>query len=126
MTAEPQKASFDFEVVIPTDMVVLAAKKHTDSDNENVRAVAKALLDLTAVSTMIRDRIKNRQPVDLAPYFDFWFADAITAANLIESSDNESIRFLAKSLIAQEDAILRSKMEFLSEMKRRGIRPNHT
>lgn len=60
------------------------------------------------------------------PYFDFWFADAITAANLIESSDNESIRFLAESLIAQEDAILRSKMEFLSEMKRRGIRPNRT
>lgn len=58
--------------------------------------------------------------------FDFWFADAITAANLIESSDNESIRFLAESLIAQEDAILRSKMEFLSEMKRRGIRPNRT
>jgi len=73
-----------------------------------------------------RERTKVLAKGDLAPYFDFWFADAITAANLIESSDNERIRFLAESLIAQEDAILRSKMEFLSEMKRRGIRPNRT
>lgn len=119
-----QKVNLDFEFVIPSDAVVAAARNFVSAKDENVRAVAKALLDLTAVASRVKDAMTQGGNVDLAPYFDFWFADAIAAANSIKSSDDKNIRHLAESLIAQESAIIRSKTAFLSEMKRRGIRPS--
>jgi len=106
-------------------MILKTANDNLGSNDENVRAVAKAILDVTREATKVKEGIAADGNVDLAPYFDFWFADAIAAANTLLNSENENIRYMAKCLIEQEQAILKSKMDFLDEMKRCGIKPRH-
>jgi hypothetical protein len=125
MSKQPQKVSLNFDFVIPADLVVNAANENLDSDDENIRAVSKAILDLTREATKVKDGMMADGNVDLAPYFDFWFADAIPAANVLLDSKDDNIRYMAECLIEQEKAILKSKTAFLDEMKRRGIKPQH-
>jgi hypothetical protein len=123
MSKQPQKVTFDFDFVIPAEMTLKTAKDNLGSSDENVRAVAKAIVDVTREATRVQESLRADGNIDLAPYFDFWFADAVAAANKLLNSGNENIRYMAKCLIEQEQAILKSKRSFLDEMKRRGIRP---
>jgi len=125
MSKQPQKVTFKFDFVIPAEMILKTANDNLGSNDENVRAVAKAILDVTREATKVKEGIAADGNVDLAPYFDFWFADAIAAANTLLNSENENIRYMAECLIEQEKAILKSKMDFLDEMKRCGIKPRH-
>lgn len=127
MDASPddsQKASFDLDITLPGESMLLLARESAASPNEDLRAVAKAVLDVTAEGAKVQQGFETGGSVDLAPYFDFWFADAITAAERLLHADNEAARSLARCLIDQERAILRSKEGFLEEMKRRGIQPS--
>ena len=125
MSKQPQKVSLNFDFVIPADLIVTTANKNLTSTNENIRAVSKAILDLTREATTVKNGMTASGNVDLAPYFDFWFADAVAAANALLNNEDNNIRYMAECLIEQEQAILKSKTAFLEEMKSRGIKPQH-
>ena len=125
MSKQPQKVSLNLNFVIPADLVVNTANENLDSDDENIRTVSKAILDLTREATKVKDGMATNGNVDLAPYFDFWFADAIAAANTLLKYDDANIRYMAECLIEQEKAIHKSKTSFLEEMKRLGIKPKY-
>lgn len=114
----------EFEFLDLSEMVLKAAKDHIGHQDENIRAVAKALLDITDVATELRLQMAKPGIVDLSPYFDFWFADAITAAIANMTSDDKTIRYLSRALIDQESAIIRSKTAFLEAIKNRGLGRN--
>jgi hypothetical protein len=123
MSGHPQKVTLNFSFVIPAEMILKTANDNLDSSDESIRSVAKAILDVTREAKRVQEGIAADGNVDLAPYFDFWFADAIAAANSLLNSEKENIRYMAESLIEQEKAILKSKIDFLDEMKRCGIKP---
>lgn len=119
--------SFKLDFVIPADIVVCTANENLDSVDENTRAVSKAILDLTREATKVQAAVAEDGDVDLAPYFDFWFADSIAAANALVKCDDTTaaVRDMAEMLIKQEEAVLKSKAAFLKEMKRLGVKPKH-
>jgi hypothetical protein len=123
--AERKEFKFTFQFVEPVRHLLEAARKFVDSPDENRRAVAKAVLDVTAAGRNIMDAMLEHRGAYLAPYFDFWFADAVACAQkLLNSEDNEA-RYLAECLIKLEEAAIKSKEGFLAEMKRLGIKPKH-
>jgi hypothetical protein len=124
MDNEPERVEITFDILIPSNNIVSAARNHIDSNLEHVRAVAKALLDLTAVASKVKNALALGEDIDLAPYFDFWFADAIDAANAIKDSSDESVRYIAETLIEQENLVLRSKTSFLAQIKKLGYPPH--
>jgi len=121
MAAKEIQFSFDF--VIPTEHVLAIARTWLTSEDERRRAVGKALIDVTKEARTVQQAMAANGHVELGPYFDFWMADAIAAANELLTSDDENDRALAQCLIDQEKAILESKAGFLAEMKRQGIQP---
>jgi hypothetical protein len=121
--AELQKFSFSFSFIEPAPKLLEAARKFADSPDENRRAVAKAVLDVTAAGRAIKDAIIENRDADLAPYFDFWFADSVACAQRLLDSADEEARYLAECLIRLEQAAIKSKESFLAEMKRLGIKP---
>lgn len=102
-----------------------AAKKLLDSNDENERAVAKAVIDVTAETIKVQQAVAAKGKVNLAPYFDFWFGDALASANALLKSTDENTHYLARCLIDQEKSINESKESFLLEMKRLGVKPNN-
>jgi hypothetical protein len=126
MTNSSKKVSLEFEFVIPSERTSQKAKKHLDSSDTRVQAVAKALIDFAELSTEVKDFLENKTGGDLAPYLDFWFADAVIAAKMLKNSRDEEIRDLATTLIEQEKAAIESKEFLLRKMKSLGIRPDRT
>ena len=58
---------------------------------------------------MIKKAMEENRDADLAPYLDFWFADAIACAQkLLQYEDAES-RNVARCLIDAEQAVIASK-----------------
>jgi hypothetical protein len=120
------KTKLEFQFVIPLDSLLSTARDNLESEDQDIHAVSKAILDHTSESIKIRDAIIADEHVYLAPYVDFWFGDSISAANRLLNHQDESIRLLSKCLIDQEQAALLTKMSFLAEMNRLGAEPNHT
>src|SRR5262249_42595452 len=114
-----------FQFIEPSEQVLATARAFADSPDENRRSVAKALLDVTAAGRTIREAMQENRGADLAPYFDFWFADAVACAQRLLQEEEPESRHLAQCLIESEKAILQSKERFLAEVKRHGIRPQH-
>ena len=114
--------SLQFDWVRPSNLIIAVACDGVDSTEADVRDVSKALLDLIAEAARIQMGILADGSVDLAPYFDFWFADSIVAANRLLSHDEETIRLLAECLICQEQSLIESKESFLKSMHRLGIK----
>ncbi|SRR5216684_818108 len=121
--AEPQKFNFSFSFIEPAPHLLEAARKFADSPEENRRAVAKAVLDVTAAGRAIKEALLQNRDADLAPYLDFWFADSVACAQKLFASDDKEARYLAECLIQLEQAAIKSKESFLAEMKRLGIKP---
>lgn len=130
--ADPNRSSgqtkmqfkFSLDFVMPAEILLDAARKGKHSSNVDIRTVSKALLDLTSEATEIQSEILKDGNVDLGPFFDFWFVDAIECANRLQSHDDEIIVALANCIINAEKGIIKSKESFLWEMKRLGIKPN--
>ncbi len=122
MAPEPMNVELSFNFILPLGPVLHLAENSVHSDDENLRSVSKAVLDVAREAKKIQSAFEEDRDVDLAPYLDFWFANTIDAANVLLSSTDETTRNLGKCLIEQEKAITNSKAEFLEEMKRRGIR----
>ncbi len=118
------KFKFSLDFVMPAEMLLNAAKKGKYSSNADIRTVSKALLDLTSEAKTIQREIKKDGNVDLGPFFDFWFVDAIECAERLKSHDDETIVALADCIIDAEQCIIKSKESFLLEMKRLGVKPN--
>jgi hypothetical protein len=111
---------------MPTKHVLDIARTWlASSDHEKRRAIAKALIDVTKEARTVQRGLADNGNVDLAPYFDFWMGDAVSAANELLNSNDENDRTLAQCLIDQEKAIIKSKADFLAEMKRQGIQPKN-
>lgn len=123
--AEEKAFKFDFQFIEPSEAVMEAAQKLRESPDEDRRCTAKALLDVTAAGRAIKDAIIEDRDVDLAPYFDFWFADAVSAAEKLQHADDKDARHLAQCVLDSEKAIIKSKESFLAEMKRLGIKPKN-
>lgn len=121
--AGPRQFRFGFNFIEPGARLLEAARKFADSSDENRRAVAKAVLDVTAAGRAIKDAILEDRDADLAPYFDFWFADSIECAQNLLVSDEKDARQLAECLIQLEQALIKSKESFLAEQKRLEIKP---
>lgn len=121
--AKPQKFNFSFSFIEPAPHLLQAARDSADSLDENRRAVAKAVLDVTAAGRAIKDAQLQDHSADLAPYFDFWFADSVECAHKLLASDDKEARYLAECLIQLEQAAIKSKESFLAEVKRLGIKP---
>jgi hypothetical protein len=119
-----QEFNFSFEFIEPEPYLLDAARKFADSPDENRRSVAKAVLDVTAAGRAIKDALLQNRDADLAPYFDFWFADSVVCAHKLLDSDDKDARHLAECLIALEKAAIISKESFLGEMKRLGVKPS--
>ncbi len=117
-----QEINLKFDFVMPADPVLRTAIKAAGSQDENLRAVGKAMLDVTREAKSIQEALVAGRPVELSPYFDFWFGDAVAAANVVLKSDDESSRALARCLIEQEQAIIKSRKGFLDEAKRLGVK----
>jgi hypothetical protein len=121
--AGAQAFNFSFTFIEPSPHVLEAARNLADSPDENRRAVAKAVLDVTAAGRAIMDALRENRNADLAPYFDFWFADSVACAQNLLTSEDKDARYLAECLIELEQATIKSKERFLAEMKRLGIKP---
>lgn len=113
------------DLVIPNEVILQTAREHLNASSEQVRCVAKAILDLTDVTRSVKEALAANRSCDLSPYFDFWFADAIPAATALQNSPEKYISYMAKCLLKQEQAVDRSRRIFLIEMKRRGLTPQH-
>ena len=111
MADERKQFHLSFQFIEPVDRLMAVARTFAVSPDENRRTVAKALLDVTAAGLAIKKAIEENRNADLAPYLDFWFADAISSAQkLLQYEDIES-RDLAQCLIDSEKAIIKSLSE---------------
>ena len=124
MTDKGKQFQFSFEFITPAERVMAFARASIASHDENYRSVAKAVLDVTAEALSIQKAIAEDGRVDLAPYFDFWFGDAVGCANKLLQYDDKEARHLGQCLIDLEKASIKSKESFLAEMKRLGIQPS--
>jgi hypothetical protein len=115
--ANQQELKFSFHFIEPAENLLEAARKLVDSPDENRRSVAKAVVDVTATGRAIKDALLENRNADLAPYFDFWFADSINCAQKLLHSDDKESRYLAECLIKLEQAAIKSKESLLAEMK---------
>lgn len=118
MPTSPESFRFSFSFTKPVERIIQIAQRFLESPNEQRRAVAKAVLDITREGAAIFDGIQKPGTVDVAPYFDMWLGDAIDAANELLRSDDKDDRDLAKCLLDQERDIIKSKEIFLVELKR--------
>jgi hypothetical protein len=123
MANEKHKFRFKFEFIMPAERIMAVARNNLDSPDENLRSVAKAVLDVTAEASKIKSAMAEDKDADLGPYFDFWFADALNCANQLLDCEEPDARNLARCLIDIERATVKSKESFLVEMKRLGLRP---
>lgn len=111
------------EFVVPTESTLSLARSLSDSPDVDCRAVAKAILDSNTEATIVREGIANNLDVDLAPYLDFWFADALECANRLRRHPDSEIRNMANCLIELEADAIKSKECVLTEIKRLGSKP---
>ena len=125
MTDESKKFKFNFNFIMPADHLMSLARESVESPNADLRTVANALIDVTNEADKIAQGFADDGNVDLAPFFDFWFVDAIDAAKRLRESPDDNLRHLAECLIQQEQSIIESKEDFLTETKRLGIKPKH-
>ena len=127
MPASPEQFRFSFSFTKPVERITQIAQRFQESPNEQRRATAKAVLDVTREGLAVFVGIQKPGTVDVAPYFDMWLGDAIDAANELLLSDDKDDRDLAKCLLDQEQDIIKSKEIFLVELKRwqSGRRDNH-
>ncbi|MBI3821706.1 MAG: hypothetical protein HY289_03390 [Planctomycetes bacterium] len=117
---------FSLSFVEPAEHLMGIIRTFADSPDENRRAVAKAMIDVSAAGAMIKEAILKNAGCDMAPYLDFWFADALVCArSLLEYDDAES-RDLGQSLIDAEKSVIRSKESVLAEIKRLGLKRSDT
>jgi hypothetical protein len=122
MEGNKKKFKLTFNFVMPAERVMQIARDRVDSPDENYRSVAKALLDVTAEAAKVKDALTEDRDVDVAPYLDFWFADAVACATKLLQSDDPDARDLAQCLIDAEKATIKSKECVLAEIKRLGLR----
>lgn len=57
----------------------------------------------------------------MAPYLDFWFADAVACAEKMTKYEDTDSRDLAQCLIQAEREVIASKESVLAEINRLGI-----
>jgi hypothetical protein len=117
-----KQMNLNFEFIKPTEKLMSLARGLVSSPSEDCRAVSKAVLDVTAEADKVRGKLARDENADLAPYFDFWFADAVECANRLIKDENDDVRYLATCLIEIEKAVIKSKESFLAEMKRVGVK----
>jgi hypothetical protein len=132
MAANKVQFQFSLEYIEPAEYMVSVARKFADSPDENRRAVAKALLDVSAAGLAVKKAMEPRTDTesamkantntDMAPYLDFWFADAISSAQKLLRYDDAESRDLAQCLIDAEKAVMKSKESVLAEIKRLGLK----
>jgi hypothetical protein len=122
MSRDQLQCEFALEFIEPPPPVRVLARKLLDSPDDNCRSLAKAVLDVAKAGRKIKTSIAGDKEIDLAPYFDFWFGDALDTAQKLLHSDDKVIRQLAQCLIEMEKAVVESKENFLVEMKRLGFR----
>jgi hypothetical protein len=117
---------FKFSLILiePAERLMAIARKWRDSPDENRRCVTKALLDVTDLGRVIADNMMNDRNTDLAPYLDFWFADAVACAENLSKYEDAESRDLAQCLIDSEKSLIKSKERVLAEINRLGIRPS--
>src|SRR5580698_8077764 len=106
---DKKELNFNFEFITPAERIMSMARTLVSSPDEDCRAVAKAVLDVVAEATTIQKAMAEDRDVDIAPYFDFWFADAIECANVMLNGENQDARDLARCLIEMEKASIKSK-----------------
>jgi hypothetical protein len=122
MADDRKQFQFSLNMIEPAEHLMAAARKLVDSPDENRRAVAKALLDVTSEGLALKKAMETNTNADMAPYLDFWFADAIACAKkLLQYEDAES-RDLGECLIETEKAVMKSKQSVLGEIKRLGMK----
>lgn len=110
---------------MPAEHLMSFARESTEAQDADLRAVSKALIDVTNEADIVLKQFAADGNVDLAPFFDFWFVDSVDAAKRLLESPDDNIRHLAECLISQEQAIVESKEDFLTETKRLGVKPEH-
>jgi hypothetical protein len=125
MADENKVAQFSFRFVEPAEHLLATARAFAASPDENRRAVGKALLDVTAAGVAIKKAIEEKRNADLAPYLDFWFADAVACGQKLLLYEDSESRDLARCLIDAEQAVIASKESVLSEIKRLGLKPGN-
>lgn len=111
---------FSIEFVVPPEQTIDLAKQYLESSDIDKKIVAKALIDVTEVTSRTRDAYGRQEDLNLSDYFDHWFGDAIESAQRILVSSDADAQRLASALISQEQAIVRSKESFLNGAKRLG------
>ena len=105
---------FDLEFIEPAEHLLARARALADSPDTDCRAVAKAILDSNAESTIVREGITNKLNVDFTPYLDFWFADALECANRLLTHPDIETRDMADCLIKLEAAAIKSKTDLFA------------
>ncbi len=108
--------SLDFP--LPADSILDIAENSTHSDDERLRVIGQAVLDFTAIANLTKDDFLQGNAIDLAPYLDFWFSDAIDIAKASLNDPDSNLRTLAQCLIDQEKCAIESKVFVLRESKR--------
>jgi hypothetical protein len=120
-----KRFQFSLQFIEPSETIMASARKLVASPDENRRSVAKALLDATAAGLAIKKAMEENRDADMAPYLDFWFADASSNAEQFLHCDDEEARDVAQCLIDVEKAAIKSKESVLAEIKRLGLKPGN-
>ncbi len=110
--------------VFPSKLEIELAENLLTADDQLLRDIAKAVLDVTEIAADIRAAMRSGAEIDFEPYLDFWFGDSTDAARQVLShGDQQDAQNLADLLLAQEETIVSTKELFLREMWSKGIRP---
>ncbi len=115
------KFNLDLKFSIPSEWLLDRARRLVKSEDADIRVVAKAVIDATAVAVETQNMVQNAgedTEVSLDAYLDHWFGDSIEAAGRLLASKDEDWRLLAETLISQEKAVVASKESVLKEHKR--------
>ena len=123
-----KKVPFQFSLsfIEPAEYLMGIMRKFADSPDENRRAVAKAMLDVSAAGAAVKEAMLKNAGCDMAPYLDFWFADALVCAQKLLQYDDAESRDMGQSLIDAEKSVIKSKESVLAEIKRLGLKRSDT
>jgi hypothetical protein len=123
MKDEGQEFRLDLKFNAPTGRMMAIAQAGLASPDESFRVVAKAIIDLTSAMRSLEKEMVADGDVNLDPYLDFCFGDALDHAHQLLKRDDDDARNLAQCLIDMEKAVVKSKENVIAEIKRLGIKP---
>src|SRR5262245_4823278 len=114
--------NYQLNFIVPAEKVLAEAQRLSEYADDDVRNVAKTLVDQTALVNQANAGLENKlQPegtFDLAPLFDNWLGDSLERAEKLLTHSDESVGWVARCLIEQSEGLAQSKENFLTEMKR--------